>query len=491
MMKRKTNKLLSILLCCVLLLGLLPVTATAGGPDMTTLYFCDFQSDESVAGWLFGDADHDGYGWQRYNQYMETDEEDGTDFAIKSASYINYVGPLTPDNWAYSPKIDLSENGRITLTYTVYAQDPEYYAEHYSVYVCELGKEPVKLLEETLQEDEDINYRATRSLDLSAWAGKTIQIAFRHHDVTDQFYLAIDDISVVCVKSIESVSVTVDEPMIGMAVRSFGEVASGYGGYTVANVTWDPADEVFQAEKTYSVLVTLEAIDGYFFPEEILLPYINGHAATVVTKSAEEMKLSYTFEPLKSPMPSMFFDDVKTTNWFYHDVEFVYYNEIMNGIGNNKFDPYGQCNRGMVVTILYRLEGEPAHSGVNPYNDVPDKKWYTDAVIWATDNGIVNGTVPGKFEPYGVATREQLVTILCRYARMKGVFNEEDCVMLAGFADSDKVAIWAQEAMSWAVGAGLIRGITESDGQYLQPKGDAYRCQVAAMIHRFVDSFGA
>lgn len=209
---------------------------------------------------------------------------------------------------------------------------------------------------------------------------------------------------------------------------------------------------------------------------------------TVISTSVEKFKcVKVTVEA--APMKPMSFTDVKNSDWFYEDVQYVYDRGLMDGVGNNKFDPNGKCTRAMIVTILYRMEGKPAHSGSNPFTDVSGGQWYTDAVIWAAENKIVNGVGKGKFDPEADVTREQLATILCRYASYKGYYNKTDGVMLAGFKDQDKVSDWALDAMRWAVGVGLIGGSSEKDGVYLMPEGNAMRCQVAAILHRFCVSF--
>lgn len=189
-----------------------------------------------------------------------------------------------------------------------------------------------------------------------------------------------------------------------------------------------------------------------------------------------------------TPTKPMAFTDVKTSDWFYSDVQYAYENGLMNGVGSDKFDPNGNCTRAMIVTILYRMEAEPSYSGTNPFSDVGEGQWYTDAVVWAAENNIVNGVGHGKFEPNTNITREQLATILCRYAAYCGVYNKEDGAMLTAFADYDKVSDWAEDAMSWAVGVGLIGGSSEKDGLYLLPGGNALRCQVAAIFHRFCET---
>ncbi|MGM9554178.1 MAG: S-layer homology domain-containing protein, partial [Faecousia sp.] len=210
---------------------------------------------------------------------------------------------------------------------------------------------------------------------------------------------------------------------------------------------------------------------------------------TISTPMDKFLCVKVTVEAPPAPIKTMSFSDVKNSDWFYEDVQYVYDRGLMDGVGNNKFDPNGKCTRAMIVTILYRMEGKPSHSGKNPFTDVKAEQWYTDAVIWAAENNIVNGVGNGKFDPNANITREQLATILCRYAAYHGDYNEEDGVMLVTFADQDKISDWAGDAMSWAVGVGLIGGSGEKDGLYLLPGGNALRCQVAAIFHRFCVSF--
>ena len=139
----------------------------------------------------------------------------------------------------------------------------------------------------------------------------------------------------------------------------------------------------------------------------------------------------------------------------------------------------------MIVTILYRLENEPEITAENPFSDVEDGKWYTDAVIWAAENKIVDGYGNGKFGPNDPITREQLAAILYRYAQFKGVDVSvgEDTNILS-FGDATEVSGWANAAMRWAVGSGIING---KDGR-LVPKGDASRAEAATMLQRFCEN---
>ena len=150
----------------------------------------------------------------------------------------------------------------------------------------------------------------------------------------------------------------------------------------------------------------------------------------------------------------------------------------MNGTGDGIFEPDGALTRAMLVTILYRSEGEPSVEGLkNPFQDVADGQWYTKAVIWAADKGIVNGTSETTFDPDANITREQIAAILHRYAGKPETKGD-----LASFPDAATVSDYAKTAMAWAVEKGIIGG---SDGK-LDPRSNATRAQVAAILMRYL-----
>lgn len=181
------------------------------------------------------------------------------------------------------------------------------------------------------------------------------------------------------------------------------------------------------------------------------------------------------------------FTDVKETDWFYDAVRYVYENGMMSGTGSSTFAPDSSTTRGMIVTILHRLEGTPSASG-EQFSDVPAAQYYAKAVAWASANGIVSGYGNGCFGPNDPITREQLAAILYRYADYKGygvsIGKKAD---LSGYADAASISDWAVSAFQWACGAGIIGG---SDGK-LTPQGAATRAQTAAMLYRFCESFRA
>ena len=179
------------------------------------------------------------------------------------------------------------------------------------------------------------------------------------------------------------------------------------------------------------------------------------------------------------------FSDVAENRWSYGSVTYAVENGYMNGVGDGKFDPSGSLTRGMVATVLWRREGSPAPAAPSGFEDVPAGKWYTDAIAWAKETGIVNGLTPTTFGPNSFITREQLATMLFRFASTAPVSVPERAD-LTPFPDGGKVSGWADEAMKWAVEAGLINGT--NDGR-LAPGGKATREQFAAIIERYDNAF--
>lgn len=178
------------------------------------------------------------------------------------------------------------------------------------------------------------------------------------------------------------------------------------------------------------------------------------------------------------------FTDVTKNDWFYDDVQFVVENGLFNGTSNTTFSPNAVMNRAMLVTVLYRLEGEPKVTGSSEFNDVARKQWYTDAVIWATKHEIVNGYGNGTFGPTDSITREQMATILYRYAQYKN-YNVKASNSLTGYSDYTQISAYASQPFKWANAEDLINGRTRTT---LVPRGTATRAEVAAILHRFVEN---
>ena len=192
---------------------------------------------------------------------------------------------------------------------------------------------------------------------------------------------------------------------------------------------------------------------------------------------ASQVTVSAVFAPAQLP-----FTDVTEANWYYDEVYYVWANGLMQGTSAATFGPNVDTTRAMVVTILWRLEGEPASGYDMDYSDVAGGAWYAGAVRWATEHGIVNGS-EGQFYPGGTVTREQLAAMLYRYAQYKG-YDLTAGGDLSGFADAGAVSGWAETSLAWAVGQGLLQG---SDSQ-VDPQGSAIRAQTAAILMRFCEN---
>ena len=184
-----------------------------------------------------------------------------------------------------------------------------------------------------------------------------------------------------------------------------------------------------------------------------------------------------------NPTPNVEFLDVSRVDWFYYDVRYVCENGLMNGTSRNRFSPYGTATRGMLVTILYRMENEPRCFGSAAFSDVKPGAYYEKAVIWASQNGIVSGYTDGTFRPDAPVTREQLASILYRYTLYRGQdVSAGETTSLTGYGDAQAVSSYALPAMRWACGTGILQG---ANGK-LNPSGLATRAQLAAMLHRYL-----
>lgn len=178
------------------------------------------------------------------------------------------------------------------------------------------------------------------------------------------------------------------------------------------------------------------------------------------------------------------FIDVHKSDWFYSVVRYCHENNLMSGTTENTFSPNASTSRAMIVSILWRLEGSP-HIGTHSFSDVDESQYYADAVAWANTEGIVSGLDEAHFAPDLSITREQLVSILYRYAAYHNWDRNSDSA-LYDFADADTASAYAADALSWAISHQIINGI---DDRLLTPKGDATRAQVAAILMNLCEDF--
>ena len=243
------------------------------------------------------------------------------------------------------------------------------------------------------------------------------------------------------------------------------------------------------ASKGATVTITVTPNEGYVLGT---LTATDANGDTISLTNAGNGKYTFTMPSSKVTISATFvvegeqklpFTDVATGEWYYEAVQYVYDNELMNGMSATTFEPNSTTTRGMIVTMLYRLENEPAAASAG-FTDVAAGQWYTDAVNWAAANNIVNGYGDSQFGPTDTITREQMAAILYRYAQYKG-YDVTASADLSTYTDAASVSSYAVSAMQWAVGEGLINGITDTT---LVPGGSATRAQVAAILMRFCEN---
>lgn len=176
------------------------------------------------------------------------------------------------------------------------------------------------------------------------------------------------------------------------------------------------------------------------------------------------------------------FIDVDTNAWYHHDVDYVVKEGLMKGTGTDTFEPHSSTTRAMIVTMLHRLEKNPTSTKGNKFIDVEDDLWYSEAITWATSNGIVFGYGDGKFGPNDPVTREQIIAILYRYSQYKNdVISTQENSKFYDFEDVEDISSYAYIPMKWACSKEIILG----DNNKILPQSISERCQIAAILHRF------
>ncbi len=206
----------------------------------------------------------------------------------------------------------------------------------------------------------------------------------------------------------------------------------------------------------------------------------NGDGTYTFTMPNSKATVTPTFGKTDSSFP---FVDVPENHWAYDDIAWAYESGLMNGTGDGtSFEPSASTTRGMIVTVLWRMEGKPAASAKATFLDVNDGAYYAEAIAWAAEYKIVEGFSPEAFKPEQDITREQMAAILYRYAKYKGYdVSIGESTNILSYFDAESVSDYAVPFVQWACGAGLINGSNDK----LMPQGNAERCQVAAILHRF------
>lgn len=245
------------------------------------------------------------------------------------------------------------------------------------------------------------------------------------------------------------------------------------------------------AEKGAAITITLSPDKGYKL-DKLTVTDGSGKTVSTVKKSdtvytftmpASAVKVGVSYVKATETPSETKFNDVSANDWFASAVDYVTGKGMMNGTADNTFSPKANTTRGMVVTVLYRLENQPSTSAAS-FTDVASGAYYANAVAWANANGIVSGYGSGKFGPNDKVTREQLAAILYRYAQYKK-YDVSGAKSLDGYTDAQSVSSYAVPALQWANAAGIVTG---KSGSKLDPKGNATRAEVAAMLMRFCEN---
>ena len=239
-------------------------------------------------------------------------------------------------------------------------------------------------------------------------------------------------------------------------------------------LTLDDADAVAAAQAAYDALTEAQKA---LIPADVLAVLAAAQARITELANAQP-------EPTPVELP---FTDVEADAWYHDAVSYVYANGLMNGMSPDTFAPQDTTTRAMTVTLLYRMSGSPAVTGSNPFTDVEAGRYFTKAVIWAAENGIVKGVSADTFQPDGAVTREQLATFLYRYAAFRS-YDVSARADLSRYTDAEQVSNYAKDAMSWAVAAGIISGNKIDGAVVLDAQGAANRAQIATVLMRFCES---
>lgn len=247
-----------------------------------------------------------------------------------------------------------------------------------------------------------------------------------------------------------------------------------------------------RAEKGDTVTITVTPDEGYELDELVVYDEDGdeidlkdkGDGKFTFEMPKGDVEIEVSFAAISDETPKADFVDVPADAWYAEAVQYVYENGMMSGTSETTFSPNLTTTRGMIVTILYRLENEPTVTGTTAFTDVAADQYYANAVAWAAQNGIVSGTTATTFAPNKAITREQMAAILYRYAQFKG-YDVSAKADLSVYTDAASVGAYAVDAMAWANGAGLITGTSATT---LTPAGNATRAQVATILMRFCEN---
>lgn len=400
--------------------------------------------------------------------------------------YANKKVYITHKDDVYIATAD--ENGKITFTTNGFS--PFTFTLSNPNVVAEVNGNAYKTLKEAANaanNGDEITVVQNKNLDLTFNTTKSVKVTNKTNDtITVKFNGTNKDVAK---DATETFSYT--KPSSG---GSSGGSSSGKTTYKVTTsavnnggVNASPSS----AEKGATITITLSPDKGYKLDK---LTVTDGSGKTVSTVKKSDTVYTFTMpasavtvgvsyvKATETPSETKF-NDVSANDWFASAVDYVTGKGMMNGTADNTFSPKANTTRGMVVTVLYRLENQPSTSAAS-FTDVASGAYYANAVAWANANGIVSGYGSGKFGPNDKVTREQLAAILYRYAQYKK-YDVSGANSLDGYTDVQSVSSYAVPALQWANAAGVVTG---KSGSKLDPKGNATRAEVAAMLMRFCEN---
>lgn len=402
--------------------------------------------------------------------------------------YANKKVYITHKDDVYIATAD--ENGKITFTTNGFS--PFTFALTNSDVVAEVNGNAYKSLQDAANaanNGDEITVVQNKNLDLTFNTTKSVKVTNKTNDKITVKFNGTD--KGVAAGATETFSYT--KPSSG---GSSGGSSSGKTTYKVTTsavnnggVNASPSS----AEKGAAITITLSPDKGYKL-DKLTVTDGSGKTVSTVKKSdtvytftmpASAVKVGVSYVKATETPSKTKFNDVSANDWFASAVDYVTGKGMMNGTADNTFSPKANTTRGMVVTVLYRLENQPSTSAAS-FTDVASGAYYANAVAWANANGIVSGYGSGKFGPNDKVTREQLAAILYRYAQYKkyDVSVGEDTNILS-YNDAQSISSYAIPAIQWACGAGVVTG---KSGSKLDPKGNATRAEVAAMLMRFCEN---
>ncbi|MFR5252004.1 MAG: S-layer homology domain-containing protein [Butyricicoccus sp.] len=462
-------------------------------------------------------------------EYVIGDTDDTCRVTMNITPKYNLVAVATENNEAvdvakgvaYLQGQDLMNAGKTEVTVTLptqYANKKVYITHKDDVYIAtadENGKitfttngfSPFTFTLSNPKVVAEVNGNAYKSLQDAANAAKDgDEITVVKNDKLD---LTFNTTKSVKVKNDTGVAITVkfngtNEDVAKDATKTFSYTKPSYsGGSSSGKTTYKVTTSAVNnggvnaspsnAEKGATITITLSPDKGYKL-DKLTVTDGSGKTVSTVKKSdtvytftmpASAVKVGVSYVKATETPSETKFNDVSANDWFASAVDYVTGKGMMNGTADNTFSPKANTTRGMVVTVLYRLENQPSTSAAS-FTDVASGAYYANAVAWANANGIVSGYGSGKFGPNDKVTREQLAAILYRYAQYKkyDVSVGEDTNILS-YDDAQSISSYAIPAIQWACGAGVVTG---KSGSKLDPKGNATRAEVAAMLMRFCEN---